>query len=490
MLYDYDLIVLGGGAGGLTSSAIASTLGARTLMVERARLGGDCTWHGCVPSKTLLKGARIARQIRNAGAYGLIDQSADVPFGRMMEYVRSVREEVYRDADAPERYEQLGVEVRFGNGRFLDAHTIEIQATGSVEHVSGRFVVVATGATAFVPPIPGLSEVPYLTNETLFEMDRQPDRLAILGAGPIGVEMAQAFARFGTQVTVVDILDRILPRDDEEMAGILGSRLEDEGVDLVLGARVAGVRAVNDGVSLTATASGEPVEIEADSLLVATGRRANIGLLNLDKAGVRTADGSIAVDRRCRTNVRHVYAVGDVTGQYQFTHMSEHMAKVAVSNALLKLPARVDNRNVPWVTFTDPEIAHVGASVQDLEKKGVRYRTYRFPYSMIDRAITDGETEGLIKVYARESTGRIFGVDIAGARAGELISEYALAIRNGLSLRNIADTIHPYPTYALGARRAADQWYVQKRAPWMTRLVKAVFRYRGPVLEFGEDDIL
>jgi pyruvate/2-oxoglutarate dehydrogenase complex dihydrolipoamide dehydrogenase (E3) component len=490
MAFDYDLIVIGGGAAGLTSSAIGSTLGARTLMIERDRLGGDCTWYGCIPSKTLLKGARVAKQMQEAGRYGLTDRPVSVAFGKIMDHVRAVRERVYEEADAPDRFERLGVEVRFGEARFLDHHRLEIKTGSGPERVSGRSIIIATGASASVPPIPGLANAPFLTNETLFELENQPESLVIVGAGPMGLEMAQAFARFGSRVTVVDMLDRILSRGDREIAEIVRKRLLSEGVEFHLKASIDRVESSGEGVSVTVSTTDETKQIVADALLLAAGRRPNVDSLALDRAGVRASNGGIDVNRRCRTNVRHIFAVGDVTGRYQLTHMSEHMAKVAVSNALLKVPAKIDERHVPWVTFTDPEIAHVGATENELIEKGIRFRTYRFPYSKIDRAVTDSEADGLIKVYARELTGRILGADIAGASAGELISEYALAMKNRIPLRKIADTIHPYPTYALGARRAADQWYVQKRAPWMTRLIKAVFRYRGPVIEFGDDEIL
>ncbi len=490
MAYDFDVITIGGGAAGLTASGLAVTLGASALMVESEKLGGDCTWYGCVPSKTLLKAAKVAHQIRNAGKYGLRNGSPQFSFADLMSYVHRVREEVYEDADRPEIFEDLGVDVKTGHARFLDDHTIEIAGPDGSRRYSGRYIVIATGAKAFVPPINGIDSVPYLTNESLFELTEQPERLAIVGGGPIGTEMAQAFTRLGTKVTVVDILDRILSKDHPDASVLMQGRLEDEGVKFELGAGVEQVGRQASGIMLSLKRDGKLQSLEADALLMATGRRANTSALNLEAAGVETHRGGIQIDDKCRTSRRHIYAVGDVTGEFQFTHMSEHMSKIAVTNALLKVPMKIDRKHVPWVTFTDPEVAHVGATEQDLEDAGKNYRAYRFPYSKVDRAVTESESAGFIRVYAKPSSGKILGADVVGTNAGELISEYALAMKNGVSLRRMSDTIHPYPTFGLGARRAADQWYVQKQSPTLVRILKTIFRYRGPVLEFGPDDIL
>ena len=480
----HDVLVIGGGAAGLTASAIAANLGARTLMIERERLGGDCTWTGCVPSKTLLMAAKVAHHLRHASTYGLVDHDLSFDFSRVIEHVHTIRDDVYEDADRPEIYEAMGVDVRTADARFVDAHTLELTHDGGTDRVSGRYIVIAAGAHATVPPIDGLADVPYLTNESLFEIDALPRRLAIIGGGPIGTEMAQAFQRLGSEVTVVDRAAEIMGRDDPELAGLLRGVLEQEGVQYALEANVRQVGRTDDGLGVTIAQNGQTRTLVADALLVATGRAPNLDGLDLDAAGVAYTKQGVTVDDHGRTNVRHIYAAGDVTGRYQFTHMSEHMAKVAVTNALLKLPTTFDTDHVPWTTYTDPELGHVGATEAQLEERGKRYEVYRFPYDKLDRAVTEQQTTGLIKVYATRLTGKILGADVLGTSAGELISEYAVAMRNGVTLRQIADTIHPYPSYGLGARRAADQWYYRKQSARLVKLLKFVFRYRGPVNEY------
>lgn len=486
--YEYDAVVIGGGAAGLTAAGMAANFGAKTMMVEKERLGGDCTWTGCVPSKVLLKAGKVAQQMRKADKYGLFKHEPEIDFQKVMNHVQDKRKEIYNEADRPEIFEEMGIEVVKGTARFSDDHHIAIKASdGGVQRISSRYFFICAGASAVVPPITGVENTPYLTNETLFEIEELADRLTIIGAGPVGTEMAQAMNRLGASVTVVDMADRILGHDDPELTAMLKDHLEEEGIAYELGAEVKSVSS-NSGIITTIETDGMSKRIKSGQLLIAAGRQANVQGLGLEEAGISYSPSGITIDEKCRTNKSHIFACGDITGRYQFTHMSEHMSKVAVTNALLKFPMKTDEDHLPWVTYTDPELGHVGATASQLEERGIHYQTYRFPYSKIDRALAESREKGLIKIHAKKWNGKIYGVSIWGARAGELISEYALAMKNGISLRNIADTIHPYPSYGLGARRAADQWYIKNQSEWQVKLLKKVFGYRGEGPDLSDPD--
>ncbi len=488
MSSDYDVVVVGGGAAGLTMSGISASLGAKTLLIERGRLGGDCTWTGCVPSKMLLKAAGIAQTVRTAGRIGILCGSVSVDFGYIRKKLHQLRQTIYDDADSPARMAALGVEVHKGAASFRDPATVEV--TGR-DPVRGRVMVIATGADPAVPAIPGLARTPYLTNESVFELETLPRRLTVIGAGPVGVELAQAFARLGSRVTVLEQRDRILPDLDAELAARLRVQLAGEGVQLVTGAQVAGVAEEKAGLEARyLDADGRLHRTVCDRLLVATGRRARTSGLGLENAGVAYSSQGIRINRQCRTSVPRVYAIGDVTGRYAHTHMSEHMARVAATNAVLHVRRSLDEKAVPGVVFTDPELAHVGASEAELARRGIRFAPYAFPYGKLDRAIIDGAEGGLIKLFARPAGGRILGAAILGKRAGELICEVAVAMRAGMTLRRLSDTIHPYPTFGQGVRRAADQWYARRASPRTVRLVQRLFRYRGLISDRQPTDIV
>lgn len=488
--YDFDMIVIGGGAAGLTAAGISANFGAKTMMVEADRLGGDCTWTGCIPSKTLLKAGKVAHQIKEAGKYGLMDGKPEINFKKVMQHVDKVRREVYEDADRPEIFEEMGIEVVHGSASFTHSHTIEIQLkAGGERRITSKKFIIATGAKAFVPPIPGIDEVDYLTNESLFEINELPKELLIIGGGPIGTEMSQAFVNLGSKVTVIDMAPQIMVNDDPELVEILRGELEKQGVEYALNASVQKVSQHGKRIKVHVEMDGISKVIEGNALLMATGRRANTSTLNLEAAGVKTEKGNITVNESCRTNQKHIYAAGDVTGRYQFTHMSEHMAKIAATKALLKVvPMKIEKDLVPWVTFTSPELAHIGKTEKQLREEGVKLEVYRFPYSKIDRAVSEGEDVGLVKIFAKKLSGKILGATVVGAHAGEFISEYAVAMKNGVSMRGIADTIHPYPSWGLGARRAADQWYIKNQSAWSVKLIKAIFGYRGEVPDYSDKD--
>jgi pyruvate/2-oxoglutarate dehydrogenase complex dihydrolipoamide dehydrogenase (E3) component len=478
MRYQYDLIVIGGGAAGLTASGVGVSLGAKTMMIEKARLGGDCTWHGCIPSKILLN---LGREAKLSGS--------PISFSDVRHHLDSIRRDVYNDADHPDLFRKMGIDVAEGEAQFLDPHTLHItDPNGDAREVTSRYFIIATGAEPAVPPIPGLDQTPYLTHQNLFEIDKLPQSMIIVGSGPIGIEMAQAFQNLGTEITVVDMEDSILPNDLPELTAILQEQLVSDGVRFELQCGVTSVQGSEGAIEVTIDRDGGSQVLKAEKLLMATGRRARFKGLNPEAAGVKTDRAGIPVNRRCRTNVKHIYAIGDVTGKYPFTHMAEHMAKVAVSNALLKVPMKIDRKHVPRVTYTEPEMAHVGAAREQLDRDGIRYETYKFPYHKIDRAITDRKTVGWIYLYAKKWNGKILGADVLGAHAGEMISQYALAMKNGVTLKNMADTIYPYPSYGLGARRAADQWYVKNQSTTLVKWIRRIFRYRGPLPDLSDPD--
>jgi len=457
------MTVIGGGAAGLVASQISAHLGARTALVESHRLGGDCTWTGCIPSKSLLKAAQVAHLMRTANRYGLAAREPEVDFAAVMKRIHSIREQVYDADDSPAMFEKRGIRLFPARARFVDPHTLEL-STG--QRVTSRYFIVAAGSLPLIPKINGIDQVPYLTNESLFEIDRLPRRLIVVGGGPVGVEMAQAFHRLGSNVTLFEASHRLLSRDDAELSYLLEQALRDEGLDIRFGETVEKI----EGNVIATLSNG--ARLEADAILFATGRRVDVSDLDLKAAGIRVTEYGVSVDQHCRTAVKHIYAAGDVTGRHQFTHMAEHMARIAVKNALLGLRSKIEDRYVTWCTYSDPELAHVGASEDQIKNRNVRYEVYKFPYSRIDRAITDSERAGLIKVFATPGKGTVLGATIAGAKAGEMIAEFALAMRHGLTLADIGSTIHAYPTYVFGNRRVADQWSLARRAPrvlWAVR---------------------
>jgi pyruvate/2-oxoglutarate dehydrogenase complex dihydrolipoamide dehydrogenase (E3) component len=467
---------------------MAASFGMKTLMVEADRLGGDCTWHGCIPSKALLHIASDWNRGRLSTRFAHTKSVHDLDFSKVIGEVHRIREHVYDEADRPDIYTSLGVEVAFGRATFVDPHTITITSSDTARTVTSRFFVIATGSKAAIPPVGGLETVPYLTNESLFELSVLPDRLVILGGGPIGCEMAQAFTRLGSKVTVVDQANRILLRDDPKGADILLEALKAEGTKFYLRSSIDHVKLVDGAIECSLRTSDGSIVLQASHFLVATGRLPNTASLALEKAGVMLTNGAVLVDERCRSNVKHIYAAGDVAGRQAFTHMAEHMAKTAITNIALKIPKRMESNLIPWVTFTDPELGSVGASESELRERGIKFEIYEFPYGKVDRALAEGGLPGIIRVFARSRDGKIYGASVVGKGAGEMLGELALAVRNGVSLRKIADTIHAYPTYGLGVRRAADQWYVRKQSVGLVKMLKFFFGYRGQLPDLSDPE--
>lgn len=445
---EYDVVAIGGGTAGLVTAAGAAYLGVRPAIVERAALGGDCLWTGCVPSKALIASARLAHAMRNADRLGLTSAAPKHAFADVMERMRAARRAV-EPHDDPERFRAMGVDVHFGQARFVSAREIDVEGVGRIR--SKRFVI-ATGARPAVPLVPGLADAGYLTHESLFETDTLPRRVTVLGAGPIGIEMAQVLSRLGADVTVVEMQPRILPSEDADVAERLRRLLEAEGIGFRLGAKASSVR-TRMGMKLLELEGGDTVD--GDEILVATGRRPASEGLELERAGVRTEGGAIAVDDTLRTSSARVWAAGDVTGGMQFTHVAEHMAKTALRNALVPGWSNIDYGTVPRVTYTDPELAHVGLSQEEAEARGAT--TYVYELHDLDRAIVDGATDGYVKISA-DGRGKVLGATILGAHAGDLLMPLVLAKRHGLTLSDVADTIFPYPTMVEGVKRAANEY--------------------------------
>jgi pyruvate/2-oxoglutarate dehydrogenase complex dihydrolipoamide dehydrogenase (E3) component len=471
----YDLVILGGGAGGLVAASGAAQLGARVALVEKERaLGGDCLHYGCVPTKTLVRTAKVRDLMRRAPEFGLPrPDNLRVEFAAVMEHMRAVIARV-GEHDDPGRFEAMGVAIYWGAGRFLNPH--ELEAGG--ERIRGRRFVIATGSRPVIPRIPGLEEAEPLTNISALQLNHQPQSLAILGAGPIGMEFAQVFHRLGTQVTVIEKLGQILPREDAEVAGVLQALLEREGIGIHTCTEVKEVRRVHGRKALIAQCPTGEKTFEAEAILTAVGRAPNIEGLQLEAAGVAYTKQGIVVDSTLRTSAHDIYACGDVTGLYPFTHMAEYQAGIIVANALFPFFRRkADYRVVPWVTFTDPELGRVGLTEEEARKAHGDVKVYRLPFRDVDRAVAEGEAEGLIKLICDRKL-RIVGAHVLGPGGGDLLHEYVLAMRAGLPLTRLSTTIHAYPTLAQAVKRTADQYYREKLfTGWFPRFSRRVIAF-------------
>ncbi|MEN8259205.1 MAG: FAD-dependent oxidoreductase [Pseudomonadota bacterium] len=473
---EFDIGIIGGGAAGLVVAAGAATLGAKAVMVEKNALGGDCLYYGCVPSKTLLHSAKTAHIHRSSGRFGIPPTEPNIKLGVVMDRVQEVIRTIEPN-DSPERFRAMGVNVIFGEGRFIDTRTFDVAGV----KLNARKFVLATGTRPAVPPIEGIETVPYLTNETVFSLRENVSELIVVGAGPIGCEMAQAFARLGTRVHVVDIAPQILIKEDADMADVVQASLRRDGVQLYLGHTFVRVEGKEGDIRvLLMDRDRREIELHGSHLLVAAGRKPNLENLGLEKAGVGLENGRLISDKRLRTTNKNIYACGDVVGPYLFTHMAEHHAGVVLRNALFHFPAHVESRVIPWCTYTDPELARVGLSETEARQLGIDYRIYTFPFADVDRAIAEGETSGMAKIIA-SPRGRLLGAAIVGPHAGELIHEYVLALAKGMKLSDLSSIIHIYPTLAQINRRAADQRLKEALTPARRKWIKRLFGLRGAV---------
>lgn len=466
-----DLCVIGGGSGGLSVAAGAVQMGARTVLIERGRMGGDCLNTGCVPSKALLAAARAAQSARGSAAFGIAPHEPEIAFSRTLAHVREVIAGI-APHDSQERFEGLGVTVLRDHARFVGPDRVRAGTT----EVRARRFVIATGSTAALPPLPGLESVPYLTNETLFEERPLPRHLLVLGGGPVGLEMAQAHRRLGSRVTLVEMA-RLLPNDDPELVAVLRAALTDEGIEIREGARTDSAARDGNAIALTLTAAQGVETLTGDALLVATGRRPVTDGLDLEAAGIAHDRSGIPVDARLRTSNRRVFAIGDVANGPRFTHWAGYQAGIVLRNALFRLPARAQPRLLPWVTYTDPELAQVGLTEPAARAAGHAPEVVSWPFAENDRARAERRTEGLVKAVL-DRRGRVLGVGIVGAHAGELLAPWCLAVSQRLKIGAMAGLVLPYPTLGETSKRAAGSHFTPRLFSRTTRrLVRFLARF-------------
>ncbi|NOZ23629.1 MAG: mercuric reductase [Planctomycetes bacterium] len=465
----YNLVVIGAGSAGLITALGAAGLGARVALVERHLLGGDCLNVGCVPSKCLIRSSRAYADARDAARYGVcVPDGIEIDFPGVMERMRRLRARISAH-DAAERLRQEGVDVFFGDGRFAGAGGIEIEDKDKV--LRFKRAVIATGARAFVPPIEGLAEAGFLTNETVFTLTKRPGRLAVIGAGPLGCELAQAFQRLGSAVTLIGRGGQVLPREDGDVVPFVAGAFARDGIALELGCDVTRVARAGDEKQVHFIRDGQDKSVTVDEILVAAGRAPNVEGLNLDAVGVdHDKKRGVLVNDRLRTTHRRVYAAGDVCLKYKFTHSADASARIVIQNALFWGRRKVSALTIPWCTYTDPEVAHVGLSETEAGERGIAVRTFARSLSEVDRAIADGEEEGLVKIHVKRGTDKILGATIVGRHAGEMINEITLAMVEGIGLGKLANVIHPYPTQAEAIKQAADAYNRTRLTPFLRGL--------------------
>jgi len=466
----YNLVVIGAGTAGLVTAAGAAGLGAKVALVERGLMGGDCLNVGCVPSKSLLRSARAAAAVRDASRFGVtVPDGVSVDFPAVMERVRRLRASL-APHDSAARFQSLGIDVYLGEARFVSGSEVEVGG----QRLAFKTAVICTGARASLPPVPGLDAVDVLTNETVFSLTELPRRLAVVGAGPIGCELAQAFARFGSDVWLIDTQHGILPREEPDCAEIVRRSIERDGVRVLCCGKSLRVDRRAEGIGLVLESHGQQHDFEVDRVLMATGRTPNVEGLGLEAAGVAfDRRAGVAVNERLQTSNPAIYAAGDVCSAYKFTHAADFMARIVIQNALFLGRKRMSALTIPWCTYTSPEIARVGLSPAEAQQRGMAIDSFTQPFETLDRAVLDGETEGLVRVHVARGSDRIVGATIVAAHAGDLIGEVALAMTNRIGLGRIGGTIHPYPTQGDAIRKLGDAYARTRLTPgvkrWLSR---------------------
>ncbi|SJZ45548.1 Pyruvate/2-oxoglutarate dehydrogenase complex, dihydrolipoamide dehydrogenase (E3) component [Trichlorobacter thiogenes] len=464
----YNLVVIGGGTAGLISAAGAAGLGGKVALIERHLMGGDCLNVGCVPSKGVVSASRAVHHARNSAKFGVVDGSGlRFDFDTAMERMRRLRADISHHDSARRFRDELGIDVFIGQGSFSGSDTVEVAG----KTLRFKKASVCTGACAAAPPIPGLEEAGYLTNETLFSLIELPPRMAVIGAGPIGCEMAQSFARFGSSVSLIEMGPHILGREDGDAAEILHRAFIREGIDLQLGVKIIEVETSGSDKILHLERDGKRIDVTVDAILVGVGRAPNLSGLGLEKAGIKFDKTGVAVNDYLQTSNPNVYAAGDICFPFKFTHTADALARILIANALFMGRQKVSALTIPWCTYTDPEIAHVGMYEGDAKEKGIGFTTLTVPLSDVDRAVLDGESEGFARVHLRKGTDKILGATIVARHAGEMINEFSLAITNGLGISAIGKTIHPYPTQAEVIKRLADAYNRTRLTPFVKNLL-------------------
>ncbi|MFW6189752.1 MAG: mercuric reductase [Planctomycetota bacterium] len=472
----YNLVVIGAGTAGLVAAAGAAGLGARVALVERHLLGGDCLNVGCVPSKCIIRASRVAHRVRNAGEYGVrMPDGVEVDFGAVMARMRRLRAEMSRH-DCAERMTEMGVDVFLGEGSFTGRGTVR----AAERNLPYKKAIIATGARAYRPPIPGLEEAGFLTNETVFSLTERPERMAVFGAGPLGCELSQAFQRLGTQVTILEKTDHLLPKEDSDAAQILAEALARDGVDVRRSTECVRVEAVEGQKHVYFACDDEEEEpLVVDEILVGAGRAPNVQGLDLEAAGVEyTERHGVQVDDRLRTTNPDIFAAGDICLRYKFTHTADASARIALQNALFWGRKKRSAMTIPWCTYVDPEIAHVGMYERDAEEEGIPVRTFTEWFEDVDRAVADGSTNGFARVHVRDGTDEILGATIVAPHAGEMITEITVAMQGGLGLGGLANVIHPYPTQAEAVKHVADRYNRTRLTPFWKKLSSRLMAWR------------
>ncbi|MDP2382848.1 MAG: mercuric reductase [Nitrospirota bacterium] len=459
----YNLVVIGAGTAGLITAVIAASLGAKVALIERHLMGGDCLNVGCVPSKGVIRAARAWADVRQAAEFGLhIPAGVKYDFGAVMARMRKLRARISSN-DSVHRYTKLGVDVYIGSGRFTGDRTIQVEGPAGNRILTFAKAAICTGARAAAPPIQGLKEAGYLTNETVFSLTELPRRIGVIGAGPIGCEMAQSFARFGSQVYLIEAQHGIMPNEDRDAAEIVKQQMLSDGVKLLCCGKDLTISKTDGGKRLTVDSHGQQYDFTVDEILVGVGRTANVDGIGLEAVGVEYDKNGVKVNGRLQTTNSRIFAAGDICSRYKFTHAADAMAQIVIQNALFPHPlglgyASVESLIMPWCTFTEPEVAHVGLYEKDAKEKGLEVETYTYKLDEVDRAILDGEDEGFARIHIQKGTDKIVGATIVAAHAGEMINEFSVLMKAGLGAKIIAGTIHPYPTQAEVNKKVVNLW--------------------------------